>query len=61
MTLFTGERTRISGEPGPLEDTLVELTRYLIVKYQDFVPMFFARSVATIFTVFLPGASAGEL
>lgn len=48
-------------DPGPLEGTIVELTRYLIVKYQDFMPTFLAASVATIFTVFLPLASLGEL
>ena len=36
-------------------------TCYLIVKYQDFVPTFFAASVATILTVFLPLPRLGEL
>lgn len=34
---------------------------YLIVKYQDLAPTFFAASVATIFTGFLPLESFGEL
>ena len=34
---------------------------YLMVKYQDLAPTFFAASVATILTVFLPFVSLGEL
>ena len=34
---------------------------YSIVKYQDFAPTFLAASVPTIFTVFLPLESLGEL
>lgn len=34
---------------------------YLMVKYQDLLPTFFAASVATILTVFLPFESFGEL
>ena len=37
------------------------VTRYLIVKDQDFVPTIFAASVATIFTVSLPGEREGDL
>ncbi len=38
-----------------------ELDRYLIVKELDFVTAFPAASLATIFTVFFPLATFGEL
>jgi hypothetical protein len=61
ISVHIGEGPGPLRDPGPPEGTTVELSRYLIVKYQDLAPTFPAASVATIFTVFLPLESLGEL